>query len=163
MNKNIIKLIGILGFALMVCSKNNTQSDVKGGFTLSSIDGEEISLESYKGKVVIVDFWATWCPPCRNEIPHLIELYNKYKDQGFIILGISLEDEQTLKNFRDEYRIPYLILLGTKEISKKYDVQAIPKTLFIDRKGKVRKIQVGFAPELAPEFDAFIDTLIKEK
>lgn len=131
-------------------------------FTLSALDGETITLSELKGKVVLVDFWATWCPPCKNSIPHLIELYEKYKDRGFIVLGISLEDREKLEKFVAEYNITYPILLGTRDIAQTYGVQAIPKSIFIDRKGTIRKVQTGFSPELAPVFESLVDSLLKE-
>ncbi len=131
-------------------------------FTLTSLEGEEITISKLKDKVVLVDFWATWCPPCRNSIPFFINLYNKYNDQGFTVLGISLEDKPLLIKYRDKHNIPYPILLGNKDIAIAYDVQAIPKMFIIDKKGKIRKTQVGFAPELESKLESLIDSLLKE-
>ena len=161
----IKKLIGItiaLSILTISCGKKDTPAIDTGGFNLKSIDGEQINLSDYKGRVVIIDFFATWCPPCKREVPHLVSMYNENKDRGLIILGISLEDETTLKNFKDEFHVAYQILLGTQEVFEKYGVQPIPHTLFIDKKGKTRKVQVGFAPELTPEFESLVQTLLKE-
>jgi peroxiredoxin len=146
-----------------VCSTNgvqNTQNDKD--FTLTSIEGEEITLSKLKGRVVLIDFWATWCPPCRNSIPLFSKLYNEYHDQGFSVLGISSEEKAVLIQYRDEHRVPYPILLGTKEVFRMYGVSAIPKIIILDKKGVVRKTQVGFAPELEQGFTALINSLLRE-
>ncbi len=154
-------IIALLGLFLILCG--GRQKEIKkGGFTLPTIDGDSVRLSDYRGRVVIIDFWATWCPPCRRGIPHLVALYNKYKEQGLIILGISNEEAQTLRQFRDENGINYPLLLGTNEIFQQYGVRAIPHTIFLDKKGKIRKTQVGFGDELIPVFEALIDTLINE-
>lgn len=156
--------IGLAAILLaMVCSTNGvqvTQSDKD--FTLTSIDGEEITLSKLKGTVVLLDFWATWCPPCRNSIPVFVAMYNKYHDQGFTVLGISMEEISVLTKYRDENNIPYPILLGTKEVGRVYEVSAIPKIIILDKKGEIRKTQVGFAPELEQKFYTTVDSLLKE-
>ncbi len=165
MKKNVLMLLLIAGIVLVTCgSKENSKSNdsTLADFSLRSIDGNEIKLADTKGQVVLIDFWATWCPPCRNSIPTFIRLYNKYHEQGFTILGVGLDDEQALLKYRDEVGIPYPILIGNNDVAKAYGVTGIPKTIFIDRKGKVRKTQVGFAPELEAQFDALIDSLINE-
>lgn len=159
-HKGLIITLVVL-FLFFCGGKPKTDKGVK-GFTLKTIDGETVGLSDYKGNVVIVDFWATWCPPCRRSIPHLISLYEKYKERGLIILGISKEDLQILKNFRDESRITYPLLLGTNEVFRDFGVQAIPHTVFFDKKGRIRKTQTGFSDELVPIFEALIDTLINE-
>lgn len=147
----------------IVCSTNGiqaTQSDKD--FTLTSIDGEEVTLSKLKGKVVLLDFWATWCPPCRKSIPVFAEMYNKYHEQGFTVLGISTEKKSVLTKYRDENNIPYPILLGTNEVARLFEVSAIPKIFILDKKGEVRETQVGFAPELEQKFYKTVDSLLKE-
>lgn len=161
------KTLGILllGLTIIACGSSNQAkadgSDVS-DFTLPALDGREVKLSDYKGQVVIIDFWATWCPPCRNSIPTFIRLYDKYQDQGFTVLGVGLDDEAALLKYVNEAKIPYPVLVGTNEVGKAYNVTGIPKTIFIDRKGKVRKTQVGFAPELEAQFDALVDSLVRE-
>ena len=157
-------LVGLAALTcVLVCSTNGVQTaQTDKDFTLTSIDGEEITLSKLKGQVVLIDFWATWCPPCRNSIPVFSKLYNTYHDQGFMVLGISTEEKSVLTKYRDDNKVPYPILLGTKEIFMMYEVSAIPKMLIFDKTGTVRKTQVGFAPELEQGFDTLIDSLVKE-
>lgn len=164
MIKSILRMVLILGMIAVACGSREQakQSDTT-DFTLYSIDGVEYTLSEFKGQVVIIDFWATWCPPCRNSIPVFIKLYQKYHEQGFTILGISLDnDEQDLRDYSKQMKIPYPVLIGNKEIAKTYQVSGIPKTIFLDKQGTVRKTQVGFAPELEAQFDQFVDSLLKE-
>jgi len=163
MNNKIGILLLIIGFFCLFCAgKNSKPTATNNDFTLNSLDGNEYALSRLKGNVVIVDFWATWCPPCKREIPHLIEIYNKYKDKGLIILGVSTEDKVALEAFQKENNINYPILLGTNEVFQKFGVRSIPHTLFIDKKGKVRKVQIGYADELIPVFEVLLDTLMNE-
>jgi peroxiredoxin len=131
-------------------------------FTLTTIDNEEITLSKLKGKVVLIDFWTTWCAPCRYSIPVFAKLYNKLHEQGFIVLGIGLEEKTPLENYRNQHNIPYPILIGNKKVARAYGVQAIPHIFIIDKKGKIRKTQLGFAPEIESMFEIFIDSLLKE-
>ncbi len=164
MGKIIKTSLLIILFLFVFCGNTGSKKQEVGGndFTLTSLEGDEYTLSKLKGKVVIVDFWATWCPPCRREIPHLVEFYNRYKDNGLLVLGVSAEDRQTLETFRKENNINYPILLGNTEVFKRFGVRSIPHTLFIDRKGNVRKTQVGYGDELLPEFERIIETLLNE-
>jgi thiol-disulfide isomerase/thioredoxin len=164
MIKSIIRMVLILGMIAVACgSREQAKQSDNSDFTLPSIDGNEYTLSELKGKVVVIDFWATWCPPCRNSIPAFITLYKKYHNQGFTILGISLDNnEQELRAYTKKMKIPYPILIGNKDIAKTYQVSGIPKTIFLDKKGNIRKTQTGFAPELEPQFDQLISSLLEE-
>ena len=108
-------------------------------FTLTDLQGKSWTLKDLKGKVVLVNFWATWCPPCQKEMPDLEALYNRFKDQGFVILAIS-EDEETEKvaPFIAERKISYPILLDPgQKVNKLFQVEGIPKSFVYDRDGKL--------------------------
>lgn len=127
-------------------------------FTLQDLKGNQVSLSALKGKPIVLNFWATWCMPCRVEIPHLEELYTKYKDQGLVVLGANTEtDYMKVKRFAQS-RISYSVLLDGSTQSQEYDVKGIPCTYYIDRKGIVRHRSVGFAPG----GEALIEEKIKE-
>ncbi len=161
----------IIRFLLIICTifpvfcankPGNKPVTIGNDFTLNSLDQEEYTLSKLKGKVVIVDFWATWCPPCKREVPHLVNFYEKYKDKGLLVLGVSAEEKQTLETFRKENNVTYPILLGNNEVFQKFGVRSIPHTIFIDKKGNIRKTQVGYSDDFLPEFESLIETLINE-
>ncbi len=132
-------------------------------FTLTNISGEDVSLSDYKGKVVIVDFWATWCPPCRKGIPDLISLQNEYKDKVKVI-GISLDRENTkggVPDFVDRMGINYpVVYFNDKVINDFGGVNAIPTTFIIDQNGNIVKKVVGLYPK--SEYENKIKELINE-
>ncbi|MFC1485164.1 TlpA family protein disulfide reductase [bacterium] len=116
-------------------------------FNLKSMNGEMFTLSSLKGKVIILDFWATWCPPCRKEIPGFVELQAQYKDQGLEIVGVSLDDRgwDVVKPFASEYNINYVLVVGDKDIAIKYGgITGIPTTFIIDRDGNIQKKHIGY-------------------
>ncbi len=158
----IFILIGIMIILACKSGERAANTGFQNDFTLESIDGESYTLSELKGNVIIVDFWATWCPPCRNSIPALSRLYDKYHDRGFMILGISNEDVNTLREFRDAQQIPYPILSATNEVLQAYEVKGIPQLFFFDKKGVVRKSQTGYSPELEAQFDRLVDSLLQE-
>jgi len=116
-------------------------------FTLSDLDGESLTLSEFRGKVIILNFWATWCPPCRREIPDFIDLYRSYKDKGLIILGINLDagDIRSVKRFSEEYGINYPVVIGNDSVTQDYGgIRAIPTTFIIDKKGDIREKYIGY-------------------
>jgi cytochrome c-type biogenesis protein len=122
-------------------------------FSLTSIDGAPIRLSDYQGKVVLVNFWATWCGPCVIETPSLVRMYNKYKDRGFAVIGVALQsDEDGVKQFVNQYRVPYAIGRDTtSEIGLRYQVFALPSSFLFTADGKVKKAFMGFVAEDALE------------
>jgi len=133
-------------------------------FTLTSTEGKPIKLSDYRGKVVVLDFWATWCPPCKAEIPDFIKLYSKYKGDGFQMLGVSL-DQGGLNDvvpFIKDHGINYPIVLGTEEVVSAYGgIRGIPTTFVIDKKGNVRDSFMGYRP--ASVFEDLVKQLLAEK
>lgn len=117
-------------------------------FQLQSVSNTElIQSQNYRGKVMLVNFWATWCPPCRKEIPSLIELQKQYKDQGFTVIGISVDQSEVevIKKFTEKMEINYPVAVGTMEVAKEFGSTAgIPASFLIDRKGTINKSYAGY-------------------
>ncbi len=118
-------------------------------FTLTSIDGEPLKLSDYQGKVVLVNFWATWCGPCVVETPSLVRVYNKYKSRGFAVIGVALQSEENgVKEFIKRYRVPYAVGRdATSEVSLRYQVFALPSSFLFSPEGKVKRAFTGFVAE----------------
>jgi peroxiredoxin len=107
-------------------------------FTLTELSGKMWTLKELRGKVVLVNFWATWCPPCRKEMPDLETLYKQFKDQGLVILAISDEDAGKVKPFVAEQKVTYPILLDPgRRVNELFRIEGIPKTFVYDRGGKL--------------------------
>lgn len=130
-------------------------------FELKDVNGKVVHLSDYKGKVVLLDFWATWCGPCAVEIPWFTEFQRKYKDRGFTVLGVSMDDGgwKDVKPFVAEQKINYRIVLGDDKTSDQYgDVEALPTTFMIDREGRIASVHVGLVGK--KEFDDAIQKLL---
>jgi len=138
-----MRTIAALAVALSVAAP------AKLNFTFKDINGKKVSLSQFKGKVIILDFWATWCVPCKAEIPGFIELQKKYGGKGLQIVGLSVDDSQSLaKKYSDEMKMNYPILLaeGKEDILRAYDpINSIPVSVIIDRQGRIVTRHVGIA------------------
>lgn len=154
-------------FSLTHCTKEKTDltSTMAPDFTLKTLDGEEITLSKLKGKPILLDFWATWCGPCRESIPHLISLYRTYQDKGAEVIGISMDKEgiEKVKNFVRSMNIPYPITMASSEVIQKYRVTNLPTTFFIDKEGKIHEKIVGFNPKIAQRMSTLMEELSSGK
>jgi peroxiredoxin len=143
------------GKAAGACDPNAKPANFN--FTMKDVNGNDVKLSSYKGKVILLDFWATWCGPCKLEIPWFIEFQQKYKDRGFTVIGISSDDElAALKPFVAEYKMNYPVLqgLGRDDVHEAFGpVWGLPTTLVIGRDGKICRKHMGLAPKAEFEKD----------
>jgi cytochrome c biogenesis protein CcmG/thiol:disulfide interchange protein DsbE len=120
-------------------------------FTVQDMNGKPFNLASQKGKVIVLDFWATWCPPCKVEIPWFVEFQTKYGSQGFTVVGVSVDDPMaSLKPFADKFKMNYPVLAGVDRDDMKGPkgygpMWGLPKTFVIGRDGKICKTHVGFS------------------
>jgi peroxiredoxin len=131
-------------------------------FDLRDASGKSIRLSDFKGRVVLLNFWATWCGGCKVEIPELIEFQNKYKHRGFEVIGVSNDQDgwKIVKPFVEEKRINYTVVLGDDKICKRYGVEAMPVTLLIDNRGRIAASHQGVLDKEAGEDE--IKMLIQE-
>jgi len=131
-------------------STGENEAPMAPAFTLKNLEGDYVSLADYRGKVIFVNFWATWCPPCRQEIPHFVKLVEKYGEDGFVILGISVDDPSDfgkVPGFADSYNINYPILFGNQIVASQYGgIESIPTTFVIDREGRALGKIIGARP-----------------
>lgn len=119
-------------------------------FTLKDIAGNDVSLSDFAGKVVVLDLWATWCPPCRQEIPVLVELYEQFKEQGLVVVGVGMDEggADALRPFAEANKMTYPVLVGDKAVGEAYKVTSIPTTFIIGRDGAIVSKHVGFSPAI---------------
>lgn len=134
-------------------------------FKVVTTSGQPITLDNYHGHVLVMDFFATWCKPCRVSIPHLIEMNRKYGKQGLQVLGMSADEdgERLVKTFADEQRINYPIALAGEAALIDYGVRSVPVMFVIDKKGKVAEIFRGFTDEVGSSSEQLIKKLLAEK
>ena len=132
-------------------------------FTLHAMTGPNTRLQELRGQVVMVNFWATWCGPCRQEMPHLNRLHEKYSRAGFTLLGINVDDDpRNAAAVAAKLGIQFPVLLDTdKKVSNQYDLQAMPSTYLIDRDGKVRYLHRGYLSGYEVLYDKQIRELLK--
>jgi thiol-disulfide isomerase/thioredoxin len=133
-------------------------------FQLASMAGKPVNLDQFKGQVVMLNFWASWCGPCRAEMPILEKLHTKYKPMGFTMIGVNVEpDSAEAAKWLQATPVTFPILFDTKsEVSKLYSVQSMPSTVIIDRKGNLRWLHRGYKPGDENEYLNQIRALVRE-
>ena len=133
-------------------------------FTLTSLSGQQGALSQYKGQVVMVNFWATWCGPCQQEMPLLDQMYKKYKPAGFTLIGVNVDKEApAVKELLARKPVTFPVLLDpANQVSKAYHVDEMPSSVIIDRKGEIRYIHRGYRPGDENEYQDRIRQLIRE-
>lgn len=153
-------------FLLAQCGKEKKSlTSSAPDFTLKTLDGQEITLSQLKGKTVLLDFWATWCGPCRESIPHLIQLYHRYRQNGFELIGMDVgeSDVEAVRRFVKSMDIPYPIVVTPDDVAKRYRVSGIPATFLIDKEGNIRERIAGFNSTIAEELSRKVAELTSEK
>ncbi len=152
MKRYILVLLPLV-IVLFVCAEAEKtsvfgdNSSQAADFTVKDLKGREISLSNYSGKVVFLNFWATWCGPCKAEIPDFIEAYKQYKDKGMQIIGISVDriSPKSVLKFAEKYKINYPVIMGTDKIQKDYEPGPyVPTTIIVDQEGKIRHRHIGY-------------------
>lgn len=158
----------LLTFAVLAVSQPALAAKKMGGdapdFTLQSNQNSNIRLSELKGSVVLLNFWASWCGPCRKEMPLLEDIQKKYGALGFTILGVNVDKDPRLANkILDDITVTFPVLFDPKgEVSKLYDVDAMPTTVIVDRNGKMRFLHRGYKPGYEDDYIAQIKQLIRE-
>ena len=159
----------LLGATLIIFTATGlAASDLAGkaapDFVLRSASGENMRLSEYRGDVVMINFWATWCGPCRQEMPLLDDLYSRYQRVGFNLLGVNIDDDsaRAMKMVK-ELGINFPVLFDeSKQVSKLYQVEAMPVTILIDREGMVRHVHHGYKPGYEDNYLTEIRSLLRE-
>tara|TARA_R110002049_G_scaffold260299_2_gene436120 strand:+ start:3006 stop:3506 length:501 start_codon:yes stop_codon:yes gene_type:complete len=158
-----------LGLALCAVAAGSLASSGLTGqpapdFALKSSTGENLRLSEFRGDVVMINFWATWCGPCRQEMPLLDELYTRYERVGFNLLGVNIDDDSSrAMAMIDELGVNFPVLFDArKEVSKMYDVGAMPVTVIVDRTGNVRYVHQGYKPGYEEKYLDQVRSLLRE-
>jgi len=155
-----------LALALLVTSTASalTPGDAPPAIDMPDQAGAKVDLNELKGKVVLVDFWASWCGPCRQEMPVLEQLHKKYAKQGLVVVGVNIDNNpKKMNNFLKGTPVSFRVVHDRKlEVASKYEPETMPSSYFIGRDGKIRYVQEGFRKKDAAELEERIKTLLAE-
>ena len=161
--RNMLRALALAG-ALAVSSMVGASASLAPSFTLPSRAGDNVSLDQLKGQVVMLNFWASWCGPCRQEMPLLDQMHKRYSALGFTLVGVNVEaNTADAERWLKDTPVSFPVLFDRdSKVSKLYDVSAMPSTVFIDRKGNVRYLHRGYKPGDESEYLNQIRALLKE-
>jgi cytochrome c biogenesis protein CcmG/thiol:disulfide interchange protein DsbE len=158
----LFALLGLLAWGLNKSQRGPLDSGLAPDFTLTGYDGRIVTLSKLRGQVVIINFWASWCQPCREEAAYLEQTWRKYKDQGVVFIGVDYADtDRPALAYLKEFGITYLNGpdLGTR-ISQAYNIKGVPETYYVAKNGELRGVQIG--PLKSPQLDDKINELLQE-
>ena len=157
-------LLCFLSFAVVTHADAASLKGQAPNFTLKSLAGKNLKLSEMTGNVVLINFWASWCGPCREEMPLLNDLHKKYEPLGFTVLGVNVEeDARNARGFLKNFPVDFPIVLDSKnQVSKKYNVIAMPTTVVVDRDGNVRFLHKGYKPGDEEKYRKMVKKLVRE-
>ena len=158
----VVGLLALMAWGLRARASSPRQSGPAPDFSLTTFEGEMINLSDLQGRVVIINFWASWCPPCRDEAPYLEATWRKYQDRGVVFIGVDYVDaEPNALAYIEEFDITYPNGpdIG-QEIAKGYRIEGVPETFYVDKTGQLRGVHIG--PLTPPILDDKIDELLAE-
>ena len=162
--KNLTLGLLVTVFAATALASSGLEGKAAPDFALKSSTGENLRLSEFRGDVVMINFWATWCGPCRQEMPLLDELYARYERVGFNLLGVNIDDDsRRAMQMIEELGVDFPVLFDArKEVSKLYEVDAMPVTVLVDREGNVRYVHHGYKPGYEEKYLDQIRSLLRE-
>ena len=159
----LLALLALLAWGLKKAQAGPIESGVAPDFTITGFDGRAVTLSQLRGKVVIVNFWASWCPPCREEAAYLESTWRKYQDKGVVFIGVDWVDtEKEALAYIKEFDITYINGpdIGTRA-AQAYNIQGVPETFYVAKNGELRGVHIG--PLKSPELDQKIEELMAEQ
>jgi peroxiredoxin len=160
---DVMKVKKQISFALvlMMLALSQAFAQKAPNFKLKNQDGKTVELTKLRGKVVVVNFWATWCGPCRKEIPGMMDVYKQYKDKGLEIVGVSLDQDgwEVVRPYVEQSKMNYPVVVGDGDLAQAYGgIDAIPATFFVDKKGNISKKHVGYMSK--SDFETAVKSLL---
>ena len=159
----LLALLGVLAWGLRKVQAGPVESGMAPDFTITAFDGRTVTLSELRGQVVIINFWASWCPPCREEAAYLEQTWRKYQDKGVIFIGVDWVDtEKEALAYMAEFDLTYFNGpdVGTR-IAQDYNIQGVPETFYVAKNGELRGVHIG--PLKSPELDEKIEELLAEE
>jgi thiol-disulfide isomerase/thioredoxin len=162
--KPVVKTLALGALIFSHSALSDIKQSVAPDFTLNSHSGNNLRLSEFRGEVVMINFWASWCGPCRQEMPLLEELYTQYNPMGFTILGVNVEEDSSkAKQLLKDIPVSFPVLFDNQsKVSKLYDVVAMPSTILVDRDGNVRYLHHGYKPGYEQAYQEQVRALIRE-
>jgi thiol-disulfide isomerase/thioredoxin len=158
----VLVIFAFIGKGFSQAKKNSPAPDFEG----KTIKGKELKLSNYRGKVVLIDFWASWCPPCREEMPELVKFYNTHNNPDFQMIAVNIDNKsENMEHFLDKLfpqpEFP-IVVDNQQKIPSLFNIEAMPTTIFIDKKGNIRYRHDGFKDSYVNDFNTELKQLLKE-